>query len=579
MNYDTEIQIHKNAVGSKTKLQESLLEAVQILHDGFIVNEKIPKTLECRIADDSKKDNGIYIVDYMNNKFEVNCFLDETFNVNDIVCVLVPDGDFAKTKIIIGSSDGSGEAGDQATKTELNEAVTTLQENFQDGVDAIGAACTRKGSPPASHSLEDTIAAIDAIQTGGNYATLEVREDGEYIAAEDPRGIDAYDIVVVSKDVGQPHTVIFYDIDGTTVLQTVTNVPYHGYASCNLLDGKIINNQYFKGWNPLPTNIVRDTLCYPQFGDYIIDPGDIEDDQETICATRGANYPLGSKKTLAINIYYDDYYNEYHEQDGVTGTYKKIRLSDPYPVIDNGIIYLQQADNQTPHTFIGQFIGQMVKVAEGEDGTISTWISTEPFHLEPSGCYWTITNDITQFVGGWANADYPVSLFSFGSPIATDYSDSGIRYILEVFLERNLPNCIRDTIKPVNKTYKGVSSYVYMRDKPGYDKTITTKIWALSRKELHTFINANYNIVIPSGTELINYSEEFTGIDYSTIYTPDYTAYPRVYLRSMVGWNNDNLNRATNYLGALRTDGMYILDESAVNIGSSSLNIPFGFCL
>lgn len=112
MNYDTEIQIHKNAIGSKTKLQESLLEAVQILHDGFIVNEKIPKTLECRIADDSKKDEGIYIVDYMNNKFEVSCFLDETFNVNDIVCVLVPDGDFAKTKIIIGSSDGSGEAGD-----------------------------------------------------------------------------------------------------------------------------------------------------------------------------------------------------------------------------------------------------------------------------------------------------------------------------------------------------------------------------------------------------------------------------------------------------------------------------------
>ena len=75
--------------------------------------------------------------------------------------------------------------------------------------------------------------------------TKEIREDGTYHASDD--GVDAYDIVVVSKDVGQSHTVVFYDVDGETILQTQVNVPYHGYASCTLLDGTVYQGQYFKG--------------------------------------------------------------------------------------------------------------------------------------------------------------------------------------------------------------------------------------------------------------------------------------------------------------------------------------------
>lgn len=301
MNYDTEIQIHKNSIGSKTKLQESLLEAVQILHDGFIVNEKIPKTLECRIADDSKKDEGIYIVDYMNNKFEVNCFLDETFNVNDIVCVLVPDGDFAKTKIIIGSSDGSGEAGDQATKTELNEAVTTLQENFQAGVEAIGAACTRKGSPPASSSLEDTITAIDAIETGGNYMTKEITQDGIYNASDD--NVDAYDHVIVAVRGGlRPHTVTFLAADEETVLEVVNDVPWGGGATYHGI-APTSSGMRFVGQSPNPTYVTEDLWCRPRFENISYSPDQILDDWVTIarhCEQDPDYYPTGMWKTLGL---------------------------------------------------------------------------------------------------------------------------------------------------------------------------------------------------------------------------------------------------------------------------------------
>lgn len=102
MNYDTEIQIHKNAVGSKTKLQESLLEAMQILYNGFVANEQISKVLECTVV---SRNGNLYTVNYMDNKIEnVECHLNEVYEKDQVVFVLVPNGDFSKTKTIVGCS-------------------------------------------------------------------------------------------------------------------------------------------------------------------------------------------------------------------------------------------------------------------------------------------------------------------------------------------------------------------------------------------------------------------------------------------------------------------------------------------
>lgn len=56
---------------------------------------------------------------------------------------------------------------DVVSNTELNTAVTTLQTNFQAGVDSVYNACVDKGSTPISHSLTDVIDAIENIK-GGN---------------------------------------------------------------------------------------------------------------------------------------------------------------------------------------------------------------------------------------------------------------------------------------------------------------------------------------------------------------------------------------------------------------------------
>lgn len=537
MNYDTEIQIHKDAIGSKTKLQESLLEAVQILHDGFIVDEKIPKTLECKIYDDSKKGQGIYIVDYMNNKFEVSCFLDETFNVDDIVCVLVPDGDFAKTKIIIGSSDGSGEGANWVTQEQLNQAVTTLQTNFQAGVDAIGAACTRKGSPPASSSLEDTISAIDAIQTGGNYATLEVNADGTYVASEDPRGIDAYDIVIVSKDVGQPHTVVFLGPDGS-VIKTQANVPYHGYATCTLLDGTLFNGLYFKGWNPHPSNIVRDTLCYPVYGDYQIQSGEIADDQETICVKNGADYPLGSFKSIVINNIPapgSDYNKIYYDGN----TYNRGR---EFPAISGIAI-------------------EMYKVAEGEDGTTSTQLSSAPIAPPAQG------GGANQIIEGYGRNEN----------ICQDWGISVYRRYLNEYFINYLPLSIIAAIKPVNKAYMGQSNPLLQNSTPT-QKTSLDKIQIPSLAEMNTlFHNATCY-----GLNYEDYKES-TGIDYTRVYMPTFPGDPQGYIYQQGSQVRSIYPDTSSYQDTPETFGQFSYVEDNVTkwgYGNARTNSGFiGFCM
>lgn len=60
------------------------------------------------------------------------------------------------------------------------------------------------------------------------------------------------------------YTVYFYN--GSTLLQTVNNVPYGGsatYTGTTPVDAE--NGMDFLGWSPLPTNITGTTSCYAQF--------------------------------------------------------------------------------------------------------------------------------------------------------------------------------------------------------------------------------------------------------------------------------------------------------------------------
>lgn len=429
---------------------------------------------------------------------------------------------------------------------DFQSAITDLQTNFQAGVDAVYNAVVAKGSTPASHSLSDVVTAIGNISTGGLYMTKEIHEDGTYYPSDD--GADAYSLVIVSKDVGQPHTVVFYDTDGETILKTQANVPYHGNATCTLLDGKVINNQYFKGWNPSPINIVRDTFCYPQFGDYVIESGEIEDDWETICSNGGTNYPLGSYKSLIITIpqhYYDIEFNNAHS--GALEERSFYVASRGYAI-------------------------QMVKVAEGEDGSNSTWLSKD--HISISDDNHPYQGDPPNRITDVFNNDgYSVNEMQF------DWGNCFIRSWLNDEFLSLLPLCLQNSIQTVNKYYKGYYTYDFANISTWTlaEKSSLDKIWVPSVKELNSLIstygvNISYNAY---GSNLSDYTE-LNGIDYSLIFTPNYPSSSHRSYRTSAG----TIVRRYDP-GIIKS---FLASAGAVpeiQFGSSSgfANVLFGFCL
>lgn len=78
--------------------------------------------------------------------------------------------------------NGVAEIGDVAYKSDVADVQTTLQTNFQAGVDSVYDACVSKGSTPASHSLTDVVNGILAIPQGGGGGGVEITSIAEEIS-------------------------------------------------------------------------------------------------------------------------------------------------------------------------------------------------------------------------------------------------------------------------------------------------------------------------------------------------------------------------------------------------------------
>ena len=426
---------------------------------------------------------------------------------------------------------------DNLTKSDVTSALNydpeaednEIKKNFQDSVDTICEHIEDKGSPVATpHSLQNVCNAIDAITTGGNYGTLEVNADGDYYPSG---GIDAWNYVKVSKDVGQPHTVVFYDRDGTTILKTERNVPYHGYAECTALDGTFYQGQYFKGQNPMPTDVITDLQCYPRYGEYIIDGGETLDSQETICADGGAHYPLGTKKALILTQIGGDFTT----YDGLTR---------------NAVVSTNF---------------QMVKVAEGESGSSSTQLSN-------GLVYYNSGNFQNNGYGPSFEADQEFRSSNNGqNPPCPGQRTSDQRAFLNQQFLANLPPILNSSIKTVTKYSR---DYVTDADGADVNNDMETfdKIQVPSDREFKT--------AIENAGEEYFYTPAHQGIDYTSVFVPTYTEYPRIWTRDMGSRNQQgDLPRREN--GCRNT-----ANESAPwgytpkNVGySADAGIVIGFCL
>ena len=108
------------------------------------------------------------------------------------------------------------------------------------------------------------------------------------------------------KAVGQVYTVYFYN--GSTLLQTVTGVPYGGSTSYTgetpVYTGSNPDDYRFTGWSPQPTNITGTTSCYAVYA-YTGLTETITDSWEEILAavangTYKTKYQVGDTKILDV---------------------------------------------------------------------------------------------------------------------------------------------------------------------------------------------------------------------------------------------------------------------------------------
>lgn len=387
---------------------------------------------------------------------------------------------------------------------------------------------------------------------------------------------------------GGPFKVRFYDENGT-LIQTSADVPLNGRASCTLLDGTYNSDaQYFKGWNPAPDIVQQDMDCFPVYGDVVISVEEIHDDWAAILQDNGAHYPIGAFKTISYVGEWtrEEIYDEFGTGMGFQG------------------LYSPNSSTHSKNVYRTIFNTLMVKVAEGEDGSTSTWLSavvpiytnsaavqTETLGSDEEGTYYRFTFNDQMFAlqqgNGLSNWDYRQSITK--------------KFLNGLFYDK-MPENIKSHIKAV---YKDTQYSINVR--PPYNAEQTSeKIWIPSVKEMCTIdgndimINSPFDNYSQYEANVLKYVTNVRGIAYIKdmlqfsiaerdalfLYNADYG----VKLRDVTndkngpwgGWQTPYFRGAYGTIINLSTDGRNTnkgwLDTNASSAGPAR-HFIFGFCL
>lgn len=169
------------------------------------------------------------------------------------------------------------------------------------------------------------------------------------------------------------YTVYFYN--GSTVLQTVSNVPYGGSATYTGTtpvspDGSA-DDYPFEGWNPEPKNITGNTYCYAKFGSPL-EVKEIEDSWDEIIAacndgTYATKYKIGNYKPLDLG------------SEGIVNM--QIAGKDVDELADGSgmakLTWISKELLNTPHRWNPNLIQIGYKETTGEGFTLENWFYDE----------------------------------------------------------------------------------------------------------------------------------------------------------------------------------------------------------
>ena len=274
-----------------------------------------------------------------------------------------------------------------------------------------------------------------------------VKEKGGYVG---PSGQVMYPITFNAKDGA-------WD-DGSTVKKI--DIPEGNLISCEPRPKKV--GQTCTGWDGDKT-ANRATTVYAKYGTPAIAVGEIRESWDEILEKGGAGWPIGSYKTIFIG-------------DINTGN----PLQIPYEADLRQFPDIGQLPSGT-YPYYAEFT--MIKVAEGEGGTTSSWVSACPKTLY--------------------NAPIPGHIYDYDEAkgVLTDYENSKVmEWLNSVFINWCLDSKFKAHIQPVQKYFKWTSPAGTNINKP-----IQQRIWLPSVKEM--FI-AGYDDIVPWGGEDQNTLDE-----------------------------------------------------------------------
>lgn len=387
------------------------------------------------------------------------------------------------------------------TNPGTNKGYSSVEVSVSGNVQPYGETVTKNGTISASGDI-DGYSSITVQVAGGKETDPDkirknahglgkktITKNGVYRAEDDGyKGYSEVNVQVVKKgdkeDTGKTYTVTFKNKDGTT-LQTVENVPFGGAAAYTGEEPTLESMDkigYWNGWKPIPYDIRKDTICTALYGDFNCgykDPNEIKDNWDTICSNRGSKYKVGQWRLLCFGE--TEY--EYTPDDMVDtrNIDDNPNVYDHFPMFisDGGL--LSYYSDETPHHLIRRYgMVRMMKVAEGEDGSTSTWITMDcpNFRVNYRG--------ETEWYGNSAGSSQTWSKLKVDNGA---YERMPVRDFLNNYFIKAMPKCLQNAILEVTKyssgnVYSDVDTEHTGQTRWEANDETQDKIWVPSRREI-----------------------------------------------------------------------------------------------